>query len=191
MISKNTLYKIAFVVLALALMQFSLAQAVTVTANRISDYEVEFCFDVGTGEVVKDFHFEQGALVDADGGNIGLTGAPTGWVVDVANGNVNVYANGNDALTEDDITCIAVDITAVGSSKRFSDMPTAMVLTNDGDADIATGVVDTSHYAGRLVTAETIPTLSEWGLIIFALLILTLVTVVVTRRRRAMARAGA
>ena len=37
---------------------------------------------------------------------------------------------------------------------------------------------------------EIIPTLSEWGMIIFSLLILTLVTTVVTRRRLAMAGRG-
>jgi len=55
------------------------------------------------------------------------------------------------------------------------------------------GAVITS--AGCAVTAgdeiPTTPTLSEWGLIIFSLLILTLATVVVVRRRTAMNAAGA
>jgi hypothetical protein len=40
-------------------------------------------------------------------------------------------------------------------------------------------------------TPDTVPTLSEWGLIIFSLLILTLVTVVVARRKMATAGGGA
>jgi len=47
------------------------------------------------------------------------------------------------------------------------------------------------HVAIMLPPPHDVPTLSEWGLIIFALLILTLVTVVVVRHRRAVARAGA
>lgn len=41
----------------------------------------------------------------------------------------------------------------------------------------------------RLYCNRDVPTLSEWGLIIFSLLILSLITVVMTRRKRAMAGA--
>ena len=50
-------------------------------------------------------------------------------------------------------------------------------------------IVTSSGCAGT--HGSEVPTLSEWGLIIFSLLILTLATVVVVRRRTAMNAAGA
>lgn len=50
---------------------------------------------------------------------------------------------------------------------------------------IVGGGTVTECWAGSLCREHVIPTLSEWGLIIFSLLILTLVTVVMVRRKRA------
>jgi hypothetical protein len=50
--------------------------------------------------------------------------------------------------------------------------------------------VVTEAWASECCTEKNIPTLSEWGLIIFALLILTLISVVVVRRKTVMATAG-
>ncbi len=47
------------------------------------------------------------------------------------------------------------------------------------------GVAVTECWVGTQCLYHEIPTLSEWGLIILSLLILTLVTVVMTRRKRA------
>ena len=187
MISKSMYSGLLLALLAVALLQFSAAQAVVVTGEKLSDYAVEFCFEVATGDTVKDFHFGQGALVDTDSSNITLTGAPGDWSLDIANGYVNAF--GSTALTEDATTCITVDISSVGGGKRFADVPAKMFVTADGNNDHTTGIVDTALGVAPVITSDTIPTLSEWGLIIFALLILTLVTVVVTRRRKAVARA--
>lgn len=51
---------------------------------------------------------------------------------------------------------------------------------------IMANIVDAKH----LVNINIIPTLSEWGLIIFALLVLSLITVVATRRQTVMAGAN-
>jgi len=53
-------------------------------------------------------------------------------------------------------------------------------------------VPDDNHEYGkvRVICSDQVPTLSEWGMIIFSLLILTLITVVVARRRTAGVAAG-
>ncbi|MCP4569283.1 MAG: IPTL-CTERM sorting domain-containing protein [FCB group bacterium] len=58
------------------------------------------------------------------------------------------------------------------------------------DPDCTTELVPGANIVElRLYCNRDVPTLSEWGLIIFSLLILTLITVVMTRRKRAMAGA--
>jgi hypothetical protein len=71
---------------------------------------------------------------------------------------------------------------AYGCTNGF-DCYTVKVVTKSG------AIITSTGCAGTYGTE--IPTLSEWGLIIFSLLILTLATVVVVRRRTAMTAAGA
>jgi hypothetical protein len=52
------------------------------------------------------------------------------------------------------------------------------------------GVWEVRYVCAGDYVGELVPTLSEWGLIIFSLLILTLITVVVARRRTATSAAG-
>ena len=62
---------------------------------------------------------------------------------------------------------------------------TITITYDDGDCTAETSGANTVEL--RVYCNRDIPTLSEWGLIIFSLLILTLITVVMTRRKRATA----
>lgn len=55
------------------------------------------------------------------------------------------------------------------------------------EAEVFWGILDQPEHYREI---PVIPTLSEWGIIIFLLVVLSLITVVVTRRRMAMAGAG-
>jgi F0F1-type ATP synthase assembly protein I len=60
-------------------------------------------------------------------------------------------------------------------------------LDGDGDLDLATANIVSDNISVLLnINAEPIPTLSEWGMIVLALLILSVGTVAVIRRRKAL-----
>jgi len=75
------------------------------------------------------------------------------------------------------------DTIKYGCTDSLNDCYTVEVTDKNGFVQKSSGCVEPGGV-------ERIPTLSEWGLIIFSLLILSLVTVVVTRRRTATSAAG-
>ena len=93
----------------------------------------------------------------------------------------NIFVGFNDTLTTD--TLVPGDSVLYGCTTGMPDCYTVKVPAKGGGYFMSKGCSET----GAL---EAIPTLSEWGMIIFSLLILTLITVVVARRRTAGVAAG-
>ena len=92
---------------------------------------------------------------------------------------IKVGWNGNAPA---DVLAFSASI-AYGCTNPLSDCYTVQVVGPRGR-------IETSEGCAAPGGTEIIPTLSEWGMIIFSLLILTLITVVVARRRTAGVAAG-
>lgn len=82
-------------------------------------------------------------------------------------------------------------IQAIAGAVDDTDLETLVIelLLTDADCTAEFGAGAFNSCELRIYCNRDIPTLSEWGLIIFSLLILSLITVVMTRRKRAAARA--
>jgi hypothetical protein len=103
-----------------------------------------------------------------------------GEVLTVVNGtgqSINVGFN-----TETPADVVAADDSVQYTCTNGYDCYSVELVTKSGQTLQAYACAE--PYGGE------VPTLSEWGLIIFSLLILTLITVVVTRRRTATSMAG-
>ena len=122
--------------LALVLAGSTWATTVTVTRKSDTQIEVKICPSAGAG--IKDFHFDKGSLANGAAGLTVTDDNALGWSINVKGGKVNVYGGSSVPAA-----CATFTITLPAGHKFDQQSKGSIILTNDGNDDAETGVVNT------------------------------------------------